>query len=1061
MEPSHNTQGKYNYSEETLSGLHKCQFYGKKFKVQGIKKHEASCKNQQELQKEQAQHHKSTVLNQPKAGPSHTVHIPHEHTANDDSYPMNNASNPLVDGDKLNDNMNNETTNIALNARLNKAQVDGLLTLFSLVSQGKVQVTITTNAELWKFSKHVVSAPYKCKSMEFEVHTQLIWDWALDLPANPQLAPHFIWDAKCIYKHNRVEYEHFYNEPWTCDHWWDIQMSSQLPDNVENAVPFCFILTIKGYPVVVWMLEENAVFQRTWWRKANLAIPPSNDEIIWYLFLLFFILSANYDEQCMMSLIQGQNGKAPCPVCLVPLEELHDLLKTFALCNAGQGEDTLSLGCIPYQYSDPHLALIFDCLHSLHLGLWSKHLFEDLKIILRYLRHGTEATVEGLVKEFPHWCKLSHFKAILKVSFSNGNKLADLSIQVFYAVLNVLTHTAYPEGHLLMSLISSYLQLDSLIGLNIHTDCTLSAIEAELLVFNERLQAYKEARKKSSIPGLKVDWDFPKTHLWRHVLTKIIQIRETFPARNGVHSNNGNNDDLLLDFKGHFKLRSLCKPTTIQEIKIACDTKDKAYLGFQRKFTKYINEFLPSIGHGLTRWLVILHHFKMCEYHYLKINYKSWVDWTMATNYSWCNPEFYSAPHYNCAYIQLTSMQMAFVHLVSIFTCQIDNFGEVQLVVVQPYTAGIGQQCRLDQNMKLMCIRAVPRGSIIQDTLVFTDPQKKDKFLVVDYIDSDIHISITSMAGTQPFIDNQNNSFEMLHPNSDEDFTSNIGAINDEGSSQGEQVDYGQDNNGSESGSDVEKMWKALCMPGLTTDVQELRKALSFVQQAYFETQNDLQSSSPETMADETVEKLYEVIPMELHKQMETYKPFASLFCKTVNTECSNLVKAIKENTALLFTPLGLTVNILSSQSASKATNNELLLLLKQPENLGLDGKYECLALILFTNPKNMSPNTLLKSRILLNGSLMIFELSPEGNNMKIPYHNDFNFYLKLLFKCNNWSREVMDYYNEGVFRHKALSQVSQLEPAPVVPQSHSWEDDFLDEMDWDPDVPPSITPPA
>ncbi|KAL4067262.1 hypothetical protein V8B97DRAFT_2025107 [Scleroderma yunnanense] len=82
-------------------------------------------------------------------------------------------------------------------------------------------------------------------------------------------------------------------------------------------------------------------------------------------------------------------------------------------------------------------------------------------------------------------------------------------------------------------------------------------------------------------------------------------------------------------------------------------------------------------------------------------------------------------------------------------------------------------------------------------------------------------------------------------------------------------------------------------------------------------------------------------------------------------------------------------------------------------------------------------------------------ELSPEGNNMKIPYHNDFNFYLKLLFKCNNWSREVMDYYNEGVFRHKALSQVSQLEPAPVVPQSHSWEDDFLDEMDWDPDFQP------
>ena len=47
---------------------------------------------------------------------------------------------------------------------------------------------------------------------------------------------------------------------------------------------------------------------------------------------------------------------------------------------------------------------------------------------------------------------------------------------------------ACPEGYLLLGLISSYLQLDSLIGLDIQTDHTLSAIETELLVFNKRLQ---------------------------------------------------------------------------------------------------------------------------------------------------------------------------------------------------------------------------------------------------------------------------------------------------------------------------------------------------------------------------------------------------------------------------------------------------------------------------------------------------------------------------------------------------------------------------------------------
>ncbi|KAL4071106.1 hypothetical protein V8B97DRAFT_2024014 [Scleroderma yunnanense] len=768
MGPLCNTQGKYNYSEETLSGLHKCQFCGKRFKVQGIKKHKASCKNQQELQKEQAQHaiefkrerqkeyhpcsHQPTLFQKFE---EFSIKNKTLHTSPVDSTPWKPFK---TQGD-------HHFTEIALDAGLNKAQ-------------RKEQVTITTNAKLQKVCDNMGAelTPVCTDNFLFKVHTKLMWDWALNLLTNPQSAPHFVWDAECVYKHNGVS---------VCTYSW-------LPDDIENAIPFCFILyadktkllshgTVKGYPIVVWctnlpmdiqnsqdvgggcvvswlpivpedLAEEGKLGYTTLkhvvWHESTLKLFEAMihfskasfkhhcwDEIVWYLFSLFLILSANYDEQCMMSLIQGQNGKAPCPAAgnkILKKLGLHPILNVFWLI----------------RYSDPHLALSFDCLHSLHLGLWGKHLFEDLKIILRYFKCGAEAT-----------CKLSCFKAILKVSFSDGNKLADLSIQVFYAALNDLTHTACPEGHLLMSLISSYLQLDSLIGLNIHTNCTLSAVKAELLVFNEKLQMYKEAAKKSSIPGLKVDWDFPKTHLWRHVVhdiwekgilcvnqhilvckllcTHIDYYEKWHQSRNREHSNNGNDDNLLPDFEGHFRLGSPCKPTTIQEIEMACDTKDKAYLGFQRKFTQYINKFLPSIWHGLTRWLVIPHHFKMCEYHYLKVNYESWVDWMMATNYIQCNPEFYGAPHYNCAYIQLTSMQTAFVHLVSLFTCQIDNFGKVQLVLIQPYMAGIGQQCRLDWNMKLTCIRAVPRGA-----LVFTDPQKKDKFLVVDHIDSDMFLQV-------------------------------------------------------------------------------------------------------------------------------------------------------------------------------------------------------------------------------------------------------------------------------------------------------------------------------
>jgi hypothetical protein len=43
----------------------------------------------------------------------------------------------------------------------------------------------------------------------------------------------------------------------------------------------------------------------------------------------------------MMSLIRGRGGKCPCPVCLVPLEELHDLSKTYALRSIGEAMEAL------------------------------------------------------------------------------------------------------------------------------------------------------------------------------------------------------------------------------------------------------------------------------------------------------------------------------------------------------------------------------------------------------------------------------------------------------------------------------------------------------------------------------------------------------------------------------------------------------------------------------------------------------------------------------------------------------------------------------------------------
>ncbi|KAG2074347.1 hypothetical protein BDR04DRAFT_976913, partial [Suillus decipiens] len=300
-----------------------------------------------------------------------------------------------------------EFSEIALDAALNKSQIDAPLNLILCISQGHAEITLKNEADLSKawdnaaaeltpFSKHQVPVTYKKNDQVYEVHARPIWDWALDLLDNPLLAPHFVWDACHIYKRNAVGFECFFDELWTGDRWWDIQ--SSLPPDIDGAVPFCFILyadktklsshgTVKGYPVVVrcanlpvhirngegfgggrivgWLpiVPEDAgeegklgytTLKRVVWHESFLKLLEHaaqysktrylckcHNDILRWLFPVILILFADYEEQCMMSLIHGRGGKCPCPVCLVPLTELHDLLKTYPLRSVEEAKEAL------------------------------------------------------------------------------------------------------------------------------------------------------------------------------------------------------------------------------------------------------------------------------------------------------------------------------------------------------------------------------------------------------------------------------------------------------------------------------------------------------------------------------------------------------------------------------------------------------------------------------------------------------------------------------------------------------------------------------------------------
>ncbi|KAI6144731.1 hypothetical protein BKA82DRAFT_4016871 [Pisolithus tinctorius] len=403
-------------------------------------------------------------------------------------------------------------------------------------------------AQLTPFSKFEIAAPYKGSDVTFPIHICPLWDWALDLLQNPSLALHFVWDAEWVFKLDGETYECFYTKPWMGDCWWDIQ--SRLPTHAENAVPFAFILyadktwlsshgTVKGYPVVAccanlpvhirngWLLivpelasEERKTgyvnFKHVIWHEAFYKLLEKvaelskvgylhecYDNIRWWLFPVILILSADYEELCVMTLIRGTKCKFPCPFCLVPLEELWDLSKTYEMRKTKQHQEVLalyeqkksagekklkSLGLHPVknifwsvEHSEPEQAASFEPLHSLHGSLGGKHMHEELKIVVNELGHDFETC-------------LAHFDTMIHITFSDGNKMQDLTRQCFYAALDILTSTTSQVGYQLLRMICSYLQLETLIGLDVHTEVTL---------------------------GLKDNWNFPKVHLWKHVTCDI------------------------------------------------------------------------------------------------------------------------------------------------------------------------------------------------------------------------------------------------------------------------------------------------------------------------------------------------------------------------------------------------------------------------------------------------------------------------------------------------------------------------------------------------------------
>lgn len=135
------------------------------------------------------------------------------------------------------------------------------------------------------------------------------------------------------------------------------------------------------------------------------------------------------------------------------------------------------------------------------------------------------------------------------------------------------------------------------------------------------------------------------------------------------------------------------------------------------------------------------------------MRYESAVDWNEKVDHLRCNPVFHGKPRYDCALIHLTESETAFVRLIYIFSCKIKLDGDdqtFQFALVQPYTAGLGARRRIDEDLKLICVKATARSSpifipvisILRGAVLYPDPANRDEFFVVRHLDGDMFLQM-------------------------------------------------------------------------------------------------------------------------------------------------------------------------------------------------------------------------------------------------------------------------------------------------------------------------------
>ncbi|KAI6018748.1 hypothetical protein BKA83DRAFT_4464972 [Pisolithus microcarpus] len=732
-----------------------------------------------------------------------------------------------------------EFAELALKVALNKEQVNRLLHwMKSICSMGEVFTLNEYNnlQSTWQAASHRMMAFTKevvCinsmdgKPQEFTMYYRSLWDWACGLLKHPSIGLHFIFDAQCLSKFDGSSFIHFIDKPWMANEFWNIQVLLFIL--YVNKVKLLSFGQQKGYPIVAclanlpvliqngegigggrvigWLLiicvketKEHsgkmwfANFKNMVWhesfRKLLQMIEKESQAGCWVncwdgiphrFFPIVLILSADYEEQVVMTLIRGIKSNFPCPICLIPCDHISDfptqcelwtsknVLKVLEdTCSQDtqekkeqiliqQGLHHIDSAFTVVMNTDVYHALSWDQLHANFSGKFGDHLWAELLRVLDKAGCQTMAMVEKNFSMMPCWHMLNHFDKALSISYTDGQKFKDLSKIVVFACHDILPQNTEKEGYLLLRL------------LELHTTHMIAAGQEALSTFNALMQKYAQKTNNT-----KKNWNFPKNHTCMHAFDDIEAkgITHNFNTKPNekmhgplkekyqkctnfkniaqqildvdhleavlelircrisdydvylsnmeanMRSSEGNNvDNVEQEDFFHVRLGSRVKQPSALGAIEQRSTTDKAFTHFE-----IMGKPLPG-----SKCIQFQADNEITEYQYVKVNFESMTNWCQYTDHLWCNPIF-------------------------LFQCMVGD-ETFHLALVQPYNAPTRPRLAKDMHLNLWRVHEQPHESaeifsvcsIICGVLLYPDHTRLGKHLVIDMIDTNMFLHMQMM----------------------------------------------------------------------------------------------------------------------------------------------------------------------------------------------------------------------------------------------------------------------------------------------------------------------------